>query len=775
LPAEAPRLAAKGGKQPASAKTLPRRPALPVSQARQFRGADGADGMREGPYGVCYVIGTWDAFSGRNVMTWDGHVYRYCLWVREGATEESFQILADGSWDSRIFPSINDANPYVAHRVFGPETGGHGLNWTIGRDSRDGIEGGARYEVVMLCPSGAPISVSWAKHKTANVEWEPALPPTAPVAEHLVNPVHLNPMLVQTCVRQLREKSPSEATRGIHAEVQGESSPYGKCYLIGSWDGFEGRHEMSWDGSGYWYHVQCTKTKESFQILCGGWWDNRIYPTKADANPHTQHEIKGPDGGGHGLNWTIGQNSEDRCGIGAKFEIVLGCPRGRPVSVGWVNLSAQYRQMGAALAALPVPAALIHFDFNEERPSAPVPRLPPGSRVGRWQVRGVLGLDNYDGLVYLVQWPDMGVNGYAAMKFPVSYEELDSHSLLHDITGVPDLLDFGEHLGGYFLATPVLFPSLQNLLQGCDHDGLGGRLSWAFARGLAKGILSVLQSAHKRGIIHGGLSPQNVLLPIGGTAPYIIGFEGGLHRIVRRVGVMSCVYDFMSIRAGHVNGGHVSFPSDDLEALGWLLLHCVLGALPWRSAQEDACSESPIQAGMRISEAKSKFLSEGRKAFGTRFAYCPPALEEYFRRVRSLDSRPVLEDVDYGSLISLLSDDASGPWEELAEAWCGLRNNDAEERCARESSWPLKVVVLRGRVVWRPANAPLAVGTESTTLVTKNLCLRLTGRMRKCDQGGEWLEIDPVWAPKQPQCLASRNWVLRASPPGKHGQLLADI
>lgn len=119
----------------------------------------GANQIRRPPHGPCYLVGTWDDHSGRKELEWDGCAYRGFVQVRNGEEDESFQILAGStSWERRIYPSIDGANPLVQHWTLGPDGKGHGFNWTI-RDAAPG----ARYEVVLSCPRGRPMSVAWSR------------------------------------------------------------------------------------------------------------------------------------------------------------------------------------------------------------------------------------------------------------------------------------------------------------------------------------------------------------------------------------------------------------------------------------------------------------------------------------------------------------------------------------------------------------------------------------------------------------------------------------
>merc|ERR1719221_1356055 len=76
--------------------------------------------------------------------------------------------------------------------------------------------------------------------------------------------------------------------------------------IVGSWDEWLFAHEMNWDGQSCWCGISLgDKGEESFQILKDGKWETTLHPNIANAGPHMEHMLKGPDNEGHELNWTI--------------------------------------------------------------------------------------------------------------------------------------------------------------------------------------------------------------------------------------------------------------------------------------------------------------------------------------------------------------------------------------------------------------------------------------------------------------------------------------
>merc|ERR1711976_328030 len=94
---------------------------------------------RDAPHGNCYIVGTWDGFSGRHEMAWDGSAYRIGMNL-QGMEEVSFQILAHDSWESRIYPSVANANAEVPHSVLGPDGKKEELYWTLQVEPSKGSE-----------------------------------------------------------------------------------------------------------------------------------------------------------------------------------------------------------------------------------------------------------------------------------------------------------------------------------------------------------------------------------------------------------------------------------------------------------------------------------------------------------------------------------------------------------------------------------------------------------------------------------------------------------
>merc|ERR1711923_244248 len=88
---------------------------------------------------------------------------------------ESFQILADEKGDKVIYPNTQDAHFATKHVVQGPDSKGHGKNWTIGRPDQEKFKynsanPGERYRIIFSIDlETKKMSVTW-ENITAELE-----------------------------------------------------------------------------------------------------------------------------------------------------------------------------------------------------------------------------------------------------------------------------------------------------------------------------------------------------------------------------------------------------------------------------------------------------------------------------------------------------------------------------------------------------------------------------------------------------------------------------
>merc|ERR1712032_1503557 len=240
-------------------------------------------------------------------------------------------------------------------------------------------------------------------------------------------------------------------------------------------------------------------------------------------------------------------------------------------------------------------------------------------------------------------------------KFPVGMREMQYLAAMRGVAGIPDVLEVGRGPNGdAYLATQVLGMSLHELLARCENAG--SRMAWSCAQGLGLSLLSTLQGIHARGVVHLDLNPNNILagdVGAGNIIPYLIDFG-----MARPIGAahfnhVGCTLEYNSIRAGFPGE---RTPLDDLESLGWLLLRCVAGALPWQ-AQGNSINWSDRAARYNLSASISL---QKKKALKTSFGSLDGGLEgslekleRYLLYVRGL-AESGNENVDYNHLGSFL-------------------------------------------------------------------------------------------------------------------------
>eukprot|EP00406_Dinophysis_acuminata_P021017 CAMPEP_0179356236 /NCGR_PEP_ID=MMETSP0797-20121207/77783_1 /TAXON_ID=47934 /ORGANISM="Dinophysis acuminata, Strain DAEP01" /LENGTH=559 /DNA_ID=CAMNT_0021071405 /DNA_START=98 /DNA_END=1773 /DNA_ORIENTATION=- len=497
--------------------------------------------------------------------------------------------------------------------------------------------------------------------------------------------------------------------------------------------------EMKWDGGVYRYAGQLTTTGQSFQILKDGSWNAIVHPSVNNASPTVAHVLAGPSRSGHGFSWTI--PAAARGAPSSVYEVVLSCPKGFLLSIAW-------SRRGESPDSSPSWELSLASDDHDGQ------RELFKKNFGQFQLRSELGRGKQRGAVFLAE----GRGRDAAVKYPVSLLELQHLSAVRGVGGVPELLDYGNGPeGGPFHATPVFGGSLERILERCERDGVGGRMSWPAAQALGRALLATLRGIHGRGVIHCDISPHNVLMGEKGR-PYLIDF--GLSRAVggayfsRGEGT----FEYNSVRGGYP--GRRS-PADDLESLGWLLWRCVFGPLPWHKVpQEIAWHDRAARQRVseRISKMKKDFLDGGSGGDDAGPARCPASLKAYLRHAWRLTTRdsPDVHSKAYAELQSYLeSPEAERCWADVVES---------RPRTFYEAE--------SGKVHWRPPATRSALDAE-TLECEPHLRLVCTGRMERLD-GGRWAELDPVWMPGLPAALCEQGgWVLVADWGGKILQRVA--
>eukprot|EP00930_Biecheleria_cincta_P048272 TRINITY_DN33615_c0_g1_i1.p1 TRINITY_DN33615_c0_g1~~TRINITY_DN33615_c0_g1_i1.p1 ORF type:complete len:894 (+),score=157.95 TRINITY_DN33615_c0_g1_i1:135-2816(+) len=293
---------------------------------------------RPKPAKTCFIAGSWSDYKPQ-AMQWDGFCFVHSV-IMGWQGFESFQILMDGSWNQRVYPSVPDANPFVQYNVQGPDAGGHGKNWTMGKPSywsRSPTEAkatrGSRYKVkASVDDRGKVTRVFWQSEEEEEKKRKEAEEKKNKEADKLTNgsvashsangyPAGEKPKkdfgvsgeakddttaARDRLTNQLADAK-KKATEAVIANV-----PSSKYCVIGSWSGFQTPEAMEKDGNRFTFTLTLgSKGFESFLILLGGSWNTAIYPSMPNASPALTHDVLGPDDRGHGTWWTIGQREYD--------------------------------------------------------------------------------------------------------------------------------------------------------------------------------------------------------------------------------------------------------------------------------------------------------------------------------------------------------------------------------------------------------------------------------------------------------------------------------
>mmetsp|Transcript_23640 Transcript_23640/g.74911 ORF Transcript_23640/g.74911 Transcript_23640/m.74911 type:complete len:571 (+) Transcript_23640:117-1829(+) len=199
-----------------------------------------------------------------------------------------FRIVCNRDWSKVFHPAAKRAGQGDA-KVVGPGKGAHGYNWAIGSKA------------------GAVVEIEFQRAPDEHMD------------------------LSRVSWRELR-----------HESVQTTSMArcmYTKYFLVGTWDKWSGKREMTWNGRSFSLCVQLGhRLSESFQILEDGDWSRKLHPNVKRASPHVPHQLLGPEKDGHGRNWTIGAHPDDKASFGAQYVIRLQVGVGGPQGVDWKRL-----------------------------------------------------------------------------------------------------------------------------------------------------------------------------------------------------------------------------------------------------------------------------------------------------------------------------------------------------------------------------------------------------------------------------------------------------
>jgi serine/threonine protein kinase len=208
--------------------------------------------------------------------------------------------------------------------------------------------------------------------------------------------------------------------------------------------------------------------------------------------------------------------------------------------------------------------------------------LSPGEQAGRYRVQHVLH-QSARSIVYMVEHAVLGVPAVLKVSLDGTSTELEAEALsLIQSPYVPALYDRGvlseaHNQAPYFIAEHAEGDRLSDVLRA--HRRLG---SFAAVR-MALQLLSALAEAHRQGIVHGDVKPDNVIYPskddAGRSMLIDFGSARGVHPPQSSV-VSRAVQATPAYAAPEVRNGAVPSASSDVFSLACLLFESLSGRRP---------------------------------------------------------------------------------------------------------------------------------------------------------------------------------------------------
>lgn len=285
----------------------------------------------------------------------------------------------------------------------------------------------------------------------------------------------------------------------------------------------------------------------------------------------------------------------------------------------------------------------------------------PRWRLGEYLVSKEIGSGFHGPCIYLAE--HVYTKRPAALKWPVCREELRAMQALSKLTdarpGLPRLLASGIFEGELFAVTDLLGSPLSRMFERLQDHPCDQR--WAALRIIGRLMVRRLQAVHEAGFIHCDVSPENFLIgrsrltsvDASKDTLYLIDF--GLACLStpdgRKLDGWQGSNEWSSIRSA--DGGR-RLPADDLEAVGWVLLHGMFGELPWYSRLAQAYAEwgdaNLREVAVRAAQQEKLALVDGGfdsySGAWRNLADTPAELQRYLKVCRTWS---IGEDITSGS------------------------------------------------------------------------------------------------------------------------------
>jgi len=228
-------------------------------------------------------------------------------------------------------------------------------------------------------------------------------------------------------------------------------------------------------------------------------------------------------------------------------------------------------------------------------------------------------------------------------KHPQLQYEYKVYKVLQADAATPRVIWCGYEGGYNVLVMELMGPSLESLRVSC-----GGKFSaWTVAR-VGVQMVERAQHIHDKGYVHRDIKPDNFVVGTGSRSTHVYAVDFGLSKRYR-VGGVHVPYKKKKSLVGTVNYasihnhmGHEQSRRDDMESIGYVLMHLLLGRLPWKGTK----GKTRAERDKKIGRLKGNMLTQKT----------PRLIGDYFTHVRCLEFE---ERPDYVYLLNLLERMAS--------------------------------------------------------------------------------------------------------------------
>eukprot|EP00929_Paragymnodinium_shiwhaense_P067139 TRINITY_DN33794_c0_g1_i1.p1 TRINITY_DN33794_c0_g1~~TRINITY_DN33794_c0_g1_i1.p1 ORF type:complete len:482 (-),score=138.43 TRINITY_DN33794_c0_g1_i1:85-1530(-) len=206
------------------------------------------------------------------------------------------------------------------------------------------------------------------------------------------------------------------------------------------------------------------------------------------------------------------------------------------------------------------------------------------------------------------------------------------YELLHDLKdpvqeqGFAEIMYFGSEGPYIYMAMEYLGLSLEDCLRKC-----GGKIDTKSTAAVAEQMLRRLEHLHSKAYIHRDIKPENIMFGLGPRAHivYLVDFglseeyyEDDYGHLWQVKASLTGTPRYASINAH----GYAQSRRDDLESLGYTLVKCLTGTLPWYNVSAPTEEEEDKLFATKKKEVRVDALCSG----------LPPAFAEYMTYVRAM-------------------------------------------------------------------------------------------------------------------------------------------